>query len=1147
MRSVRRAIALLALVGCGHGRRREVPESCGAPLAAKGEKPARQLVQAQGVEFVHELAISPGGKLVSFAARGSVQIWDVASRRLLTNVPGPIVGANGVSWDGEEVVVWTGKIQRLDLTGTLRGTEPIERREADDGGVEAYSPFGLDAPSGSSFVEAWQHSLDDGYGSELRLDRQLSGTSVLDAPSGPPSSLDGYVPPFERWVLSADGTHLVAWSSGGMEAYGKLFSPVAIWTLGEDHARGVMYFVRGFIKGAVPSRDGSQLYVSTLDLDEGDRFYTYDPSDPDRAPDENPDYGGSSLVVSPTGDVLYVTRGAGVAALRLPSLELAWRTSPSVDRIDFVKNRSTGPLLAAGLVVTPDGRQVVLGRADGSLFAIDAATGREIGALGWPVRADDINVFAVDSEELRFVDDDRVAVLNDDHLTIWSLDAAAPVLQFGIDDIVAVRLADGDLVTVRAGDRCDHSVVYHLDRWDGLAPPADLAAAFEGAPRTCVEPPTTTPDRAPSIPATRGMGVEVVHVDYTADVQEADDFDWSHGLVTLFGHDHPVLDLRTGTIANIPRDPAGDHFPHLDGGVIAEGWAERPGGAVGLRLFDPRTGALLAAIQPPRGFNGRSALVHEGGDRVALVANGSLFEIDADGHTRWSMPLETGMAPAVYTPDDAIVLGALDGSLGVVRDGVMESIGASDGGAIEQIAVSPDGSVAVTRSADGALRVWDLPTTRLRGTLLEFTDDEYLAYLPDGSFTGSHEAAERVTWVFDQPTEAFAFEQFEAFERPDAVRAAMRGDSPPPAPPAAARPPQVGLDAPATGGDTVTVAVTASSPTRVDRVRVFADGRPVAERAICAATGEVRVDVPLLPGVNRMTAVAYDDRGQASNEASTDVDALGGSDRAPTLWIVAVGVSSYPHLDDADQLAFADDDAQALARGLAAHAKRRYRDVRTTVLTDEEVTRDKLLSALRALKKMGSDDLAVVLLAGHGARPSDDEDMRFLTGEASFDADGIRAGGIGWADVGAALSVAAGRVLVLLDACHAGDISQDIVVPNDALAAELFGDSRAGVVVLAASKGRQLSYEGGGSRAIGVRGDAATEVDAARSNGVFTAAVLDALDDPDADSDGDGALELSELVGAVRRRVDAETNGKQTPWLVRKEVVGDFTIVDAAR
>lgn len=204
--------------------------------------------------------------------------------------------------------------------------------------------------------------------------------------------------------------------------------------------------------------------------------------------------------------------------------------------------------------------------------------------------------------------------------------------------------------------------------------------------------------------------------------------------------------------------------------------------------------------------------------------------------------------------------------------------------------------------------------------------------------------------------------------------------------------------------------------------------------------------------------------------------------------------------------------------------------------------------ALARLKDMKPDDLAVVFLAGHGVARRTDGAMQFLTASSGFDERSQRAGAIAWSDLASSLAESSGRTLVLLDACHSGHISQDVIVPNAALASSLERSGRSGAVVFAAAKGRQMSYEPDGQRGFHLAADGAPSQPpiVAGTHGFFSAAVIDVLRQV-TDHDGDGMLQLSELVYEVTRRVAARTAGQQTPWLARRESFGDYGLAGATR
>ena len=232
--------------------------------------------------------------------------------------------------------------------------------------------------------------------------------------------------------------------------------------------------------------------------------------------------------------------------------------------------------------------------------------------------------------------------------------------------------------------------------------------------------------------------------------------------------------------------------------------------------------------------------------------------------------------------------------------------------------------------------------------------------------------------------------------------------------------------------------------------------------------------------------------------------------------MVAAGVGWYPNLPEADQLEGSVNDAYAIADVFDGQAGgKRYAKSHITVLEDEQVTAGAMDNALAGLAAMKPNDVAVVFLAGHGVRLPATNDMVLLTGAAKLDKTKWASAGIGWNRIGSALAKAKGRVIVLLDACHAGNVTQELIVPNTQLAEDLVGAQRAGVLVFAASKGSQKSLEENAARAIVLDDDqkvlvkhkrtpakptpppppsTPTAKRERRGNGFFTGAVVAAID-----------------------------------------------------
>jgi hypothetical protein len=240
-------------------------------------------------------------------------------------------------------------------------------------------------------------------------------------------------------------------------------------------------------------------------------------------------------------------------------------------------------------------------------------------------------------------------------------------------------------------------------------------------------------------------------------------------------------------------------------------------------------------------------------------------------------------------------------------------------------------------------------------------------------------------------------------------------------------------------------------------------------------------------------------------------------------------------------------DAVDLVESLRGHTGRgkTYGQMHATTLVDTEGTKGAILNAMRGLARMQPDDVAVVLLAGHGvlyeakkpdhARSFKNEGekwadysarMLFLPSSAGTDAERWDTEAITWNDFADELNVAQGRVILLLDACHAGSMSPELFVPNSAFVRALTHSGRAGTIVFAASKGRQQSIERGW-------------------NGLFTGSFVRAMSSTSTDRNHDGQLQISELIAATTADVIALTNGTQVPRVARQEIVGDFVLVPA--
>jgi hypothetical protein len=801
-------------------------------------------------------------------------------------------------------------------------------------------------------------------------------------------------------------------------------------------------------------------------------------------------------------------------------------------------HRHRDPDAGGGVTVSRSRTRVVIGpELDGALHVVDADTGRVVRKIGAvPLRQ---------VQELAFTDQGLVAS-DGAKLTFWSLDdgALSERVPYRADRIG--RDPAGHLATVtQPAGGCAR-----VDVWAERKPIA-------GAPQC---------DRWPDLESGRAVITNTDADQHTTFQVVSADGKQPVALASVHGGE-TELELSSDGRRAVAR---------------SNGARGAAGDTTSVATWDTATGDLLAEVGPPLTrreqrelFNGRiggRGFVSAEIEAIAFSPHGQLVAVsrrythmDKPNFSYETIQGEAHRVTVMRTDTGERVLPDLEGgtALAFVADDVLvtargrtvrvfrgkDPIGETtfDGAEVTAIAATADGRVIATAHADGVIRVWTTEGLVLRATLLDYVDDEWLAMTPGGAYVGTAEVGERVSWEYQTPLEPFGFAQFAAsLQRPDVVRTRLRtgtGDVEPPR----MRPPRVEISSPpsaSTAEPTATIAVRVHSATRVDDVRFYVEGKPVAQAAPCG-DAEIEVPVPLTPGPNHVTVVAFDDHGLASNPVPLDIVRTSVAAR-PDLWVVAVGINHYPGLTADAQLGFAVPDARSIADAFRTQAGpgRPYARAHVTLLEDDSASPRAIVHAVDSLRDMKRDDVAIVFLAGHGIKHGATGDMVFLTSGVrapmgELDDATVTSGSVSWTELGRALEAAPGRVVMLVDACHAGHMEQQLLAPNDDLARKL--GSRAGVVVFAASKGRQQSLEPNGARGFGLTKEAAS-IKVTGGHGLFTAALLASLSDPETDRNGDGAVELSELVDEVTWRVRRASHDLQTPWIVRRELFGDFVL-----
>jgi uncharacterized protein YecT (DUF1311 family) len=442
---------------------------------------------------------------------------------------------------------------------------------------------------------------------------------------------------------------------------------------------------------------------------------------------------------------------------------------------------------------------------------------------------------------------------------------------------------------------------------------------------------------------------------------------------------------------------------------------------------------------------------------------------------------------------------------------------------LREVRLSADGRFVVQISTDGQFFLYELASGK-RTLSGRFIDNEIIVYTPEGYYWSSYEGAHFVQLRFPGMPGLFSVAQFaSALSRPEIVKARLAGTGPASAP-QLAPPPALDMriaDAQDANNKGSQVLVDAGSAVGLARLRFYQDGLIVRDIPLSGTRFQERVAIPRLPHARRLTALATDVKGFISAARSIKLETSG--ERSNQLHAVIVGVDKYggPDLD----LRYARSDAERLAGALNAVNKRYYVGERADVLVDDAAKASAIIAALeKAVATAEPQDTIIFSFAGHGVQ---DKSGRYFLAPSGFQLTDIQKTGLAWSQLAAIFERAKARVVVILDSCHSGLSGSEGLATNDNAVSALLSGSRAPMLVFAASKGREFAHE-----------------DPKWDGGVFTYALTQILQDKTRgyDSDRDGVIELSELYRALREVVTRETAGRQNPWLVRQDLIGDFAL-----
>lgn len=472
--------------------------------------------------------------------------------------------------------------------------------------------------------------------------------------------------------------------------------------------------------------------------------------------------------------------------------------------------------------------------------------------------------------------------------------------------------------------------------------------------------------------------------------------------------------------------------------------------------------------------------------------------------------------------------------------------------AVTALALHPEDPLLASSGRDGSVVFWNLESREMLATLVPASPSDWVVADPDGFFDGPTESWQRVRFRVGEAM--FAPEQLARhywepglLQKVLTERKRMRtilgeqGESERLGDVTAlvgSKAPILAVELESPRGQRqqrVSVAITDLGSGATD-LRVFRNGTLV-HRQDGPLPSRVDVDVVMMADHNALSAYAFSNDGVRSAIAKRSAYGPRQSRVTPSAHVLAIGVDDYP----SKPLEYAVADAEAVAEGFSDFRPPGFELHLPRTLVDEQATRKAIRRALGEIAAVAQpEDFVVVYFAGHGERQRGQ--LHLLPHDyAAGSRGGELARTVSDADLQAWLEpIAASRILLIIDACHAGQALEADDMRWGPLNSTGLGQLafEKGIYVVAASQGYQSALE-----------------NSKLGHGLLTYAfVTDGLREMSADrAPEDGRLFVEELLRFVAERVpelhiesgrqrgfvpvDAEGEADASaPWLQRPRV-----------
>lgn len=454
-------------------------------------------------------------------------------------------------------------------------------------------------------------------------------------------------------------------------------------------------------------------------------------------------------------------------------------------------------------------------------------------------------------------------------------------------------------------------------------------------------------------------------------------------------------------------------------------------------------------------------------------------------------------------------------------------------GGVTSVKISADGKTMISCSIDGEIKLWDLVNFKELYTYIQIDRDNWLAKNPEAYFDGSSQALKRINYVSGLEVIPVG-SLFEKYYAPNLIRRIQQGEK------FTVAGSDLGelikdiptveitilpdnsvsniaqLDSVEWFSDKITLLVQATDRGGgIDELRIYNNGKLI-QNTKYPGTGrrsgkkyEEAIEVPVFAGENIITATAFN-KDRSESQAVDIKIYYDGIESDINLYIFSIGINKYKN--PSYELSYAVNDARSYSRTIKKGAGGIFKTVEEYFIKDSDANKEGIQQVFHDLaQKAGPEDVFIFYFAGHGAmsmgRDNETPEFYIIPYDVTNlygDDDLLKEKAISTDEIlNLSKEIAAGKQLFILDACQAGGALTAFNsrgAKREKAVAQLARST--GTFFLLASGAIQYASE-------------ASELE----HGIFTYAILEALEGKADGSSGDDKITANELKSYVEDRV----------------------------